>query len=158
MDNFPLYILASAVLHVTEEYFYPGGFLDWARKIIPRFAGRLNVKFAIIVNVLFLLLCTSGVIWGGRYPMFALSIAGLVLVNGSLHFFSSIATKSYSPGLITSLILYIPLSVYLFVSFNISFTQVLLLILYGVLYHGFVPLLLFSPFNNTKTGGPLWKK
>ncbi len=152
MDNFPLYILASAVLHVTEEYFYPGGFLNWAKKIIPRFAGRLTVKMAVVVNSLFLLLCIAGVLWGGKYPMFALSIAGLILANGVLHFISSIATKSYSPGLITSLIFYIPLPIYIFVSFNIAISQALLLVSYGILYHGFVPLFLFSPFNKPTTG------
>ena len=85
--------------------------------------------------------------------MFALSIAGLILVNGIIHVLSSIVTKSYSPGLITSLVLYIPLSIYLFMYFNISLTSILNLILYGVLYHLFVPLVLFSPFNKPKPAG-----
>ena len=153
MDNFPLYILFFAILHVTEEYIYPGGFMEWAREKIPRFADRITIKMAIIVNGIFLLLCFAGVLFGGRYPMFALSIAGLILVNGIVHVLSSIVTKSYSPGLITSLILYIPFSIYLFMYFNISFSGVLSLILYGVLYHLFIPLVLFSPFNKPKIAG-----
>jgi len=153
MDNFPLYIFEFAVLHVTEEYVYPGGFMEWARKNAPRLANRITVKMAVIVNGLFLLLCFAGVLFGGRYPMFALSIAGLILVNGIIHVLSSIATKSYSPGLITSLALYIPYSVYTFMYFNISLTGILALMLYGFLYHLFVPLILFSPFNKPKTAG-----
>ena len=153
MDNFPLYILFSAVLHVTEEYGYPGGFLKWAKKFIPRIADRITIRMAVIVNGIFLLLCFAGVLLGGMYPMFALSIAGLILVNGIIHVLSSIVTKSYSPGLITSLVLYIPLSIYLFMYFNISLTSILNLILYGVLYHLFVPLVLFSPFNKPKPAG-----
>ena len=153
MDNFPLYILFSAVLHVTEEYGYPGGFLKWAKKFIPRIADRITIRMAVIVNGLFIILCAGGVVFGGRHPMFALSIAGLILVNGIIHVLSSIVTKSYSPGLITSLVLYIPLSIYLFMYFNISLTSILNLILYGVLYHLFVPLVLFSPFNKPKPAG-----
>ena len=151
MDNFPLYILASAFLHVTEEYIYPGGFLKWAKKNVPRLENRITVKMAVIVNGLFLLLCIAGVLFGGKYPLFALSIAGLILVNGIIHVLSSIVTKSYSPGLITGTILYIPLSIYLFVFFNISFSGVLTLMLYGLLYHLFVPIVLFSPFNKPET-------
>jgi len=153
MDNFPLYIFFFAVLHVIEEYIYPGGFMEWAGEKIPRVADRITVKMTVIVNGIFLLLCFAAVLFGGRYPMFALSIAGLILVNGIIHVLSSIVTKSYSPGLITSLVLYIPFSVYLFSYFNIHFSDVLNLIFYGVLYHLFVPLVLFSPFNKPKTAG-----
>jgi hypothetical protein len=153
MDNFPLYIFVFAVLHVTEEYVFPGGFMEWAKGKIPRVAERITVKMAIVVNGIFLLLCFAGVLFGGRYPMFALSIAGLILVNGIIHVLSSIVTKSYSPGLITSLVLYIPYSVYSFFYFNISITGALTLMLYGFLYHLFVPIFLFSPFNKPKTAG-----
>lgn len=150
MEHFPLYILIAAILHVTEEHYYPGGFMDWAKKNVPRIAKRMTVKFAVIVNVLFLLLCTAGVFLGGYYPNFALSIAGLILVNGAGHFFTSVFTKSYSPGLITSLIFYIPLSIYIFISLNLSASEVITVILYGAAYHLAVPLFLFAPFNKPK--------
>lgn len=151
MDNFPAYLFAAAVLHITEEFFLPGGFMNWVKKNVPRLADRFTVKLAVIVNGLFLLLCLSAVFLGGRYPLFALSIAGLVLVNGTAHLISCIAKRSYSPGLITSLLFYIPLPVYIFICFSLSSAEILKLILYGILYHAAVPLLLFSPFNKPKT-------
>jgi hypothetical protein len=148
MDKFPFYLFAAAVLHVTEEYFFPGGFIKWITKFVPSsISFRLTVKFAVIVNGLFLLLCLSAVFIGGRYPMFALSIAGLVLVNGFIHLISSVVTRSYSPGLITSLLFYIPIPVYLFNYFELGSAEIIKLILYGILYHLAVPLALFSPFN-----------
>jgi hypothetical protein len=150
MDNFPLYIFAAAILHITEEFFYPGDFLSWTKKNAPRLANRLNVRIAIIVNGLFLLLCLAGVLFGGMYPMLALSIAGLILVNGTAHLISSAVKRSYSPGLITSLVFYIPLSVYIFIYFRLSTPDVLKLVLYGILYHVMVPLVMFSPFNKPK--------
>ncbi len=151
MDKFPFYLFAAAVLHVAEEFFLPGGFLNWVKRNAPRISERVNVKLAVIINTLFLLLCSSAVILGGHYPLFALSIAGLLLVNGTAHLISSIAKRSYSPGLITSLLFYIPLPVYIFISFNLSTAEILKLLLYGVLYHLAVPVLLFAPFNKTKT-------
>ncbi len=150
MDNFPFYLFAAAVIHVTEEFFLPGGFISWVKKQAPPIAGRVNVKLAVIVNALFLILCLSSVFLGGHYPMFALSIAGLLLVNGTAHVIGSIARKSYSPGLVTSLLLYIPLSVYIFIYFNLGTGEILKLILYGLLYHLAVPMFLFSPFNKPK--------
>lgn len=150
MDKFPFYLFAAAVLHVIEEFFLPGGFLNWVKKNAPGIAGRVNAKLAVIVNTLFLLLCLTAVFLGGRYPLFALSVAGLVLVNGTAHLISSIAKKSYSPGLITSLLFYIPLPVYIFISFNLSSAEILKLLLYGVLYHLAVPVFLFAPFNKPK--------
>ena len=151
MEQFPLFILIAAILHITEEFYYPGGFLNWTKKNVPRIADRMNIKIALIINGLFLLLCLAGVFLGGYYPKFALSIAGLILVNGTGHFFASVFTKSYSPGLITGLIFYIPLSIYIFTVFNLSASGVFVNILYGILYHLAVPILLFAPFNKLKT-------
>lgn len=147
MEKFSIYILIAAILHISEEFFYPGGFLKWIKKNLPGAGKRFNVKLAVIVNGLFLLLCAAGVLFAENYPEFALSIAGLVLVNGFLHIFSSVFTKSYSPGLITSLIFYLPVSIYIFASFSFSSAEVLIFVLYGILYHLAIPLFLFAPFN-----------
>lgn len=152
MDKFPFYLFAAAVLHVTEEFFLPGGFLNWVKKNAPSVRRRINAKLAVIINTLFLLLCLSAVFLGGHYPFFALSIAGLLLVNGTAHLTGSIAKRSYSPGLITSLLFYIPLPVYIFISFNLSTAEIVKIILFGVLYHLAVPVFLFAPFNKTRTG------
>ena len=150
MKYFALYIFISAILHVGEEYFYPGGFLEFGRKNVPKLKQRITVKMAVIVNGLFLLLCAAGVLLAEDYPEFALSIAGLVLVNGLLHIFSSILIRSYAPGLITSILLYLPISIYIFASNNFSSGEIIIFISYGILYHLAVPLFLFSPFNKPK--------
>jgi hypothetical protein len=123
---FALYIFISSILHVAEEYFYPGGFLEFGIKNVPKLKQRITVKMAVIVNGLFLLLCGAGVLLAEDYPKFALSIAGLVLVNGLIHIFSSIFIRSYSPGLITSILLYVPVSIYIFASNNFSSGEILI--------------------------------
>ena len=150
MKYFALYIFISAILHVAEEYYYPGGFIEFGRKNVPKLKQRITVKMAVIVNGLFLLLCGAGVLLADDYPKFALSIAGLVLVNGVLHIFSSIFIRSYAPGLITSVLLYVPISIYVFASNNLSAGEIIIFICYGILYHLAVPLFLFSPFNKPK--------
>jgi hypothetical protein len=47
---------------------------------------------------------------GSDYPEFVLSIAGLILFNAVLYIL--LYHLSYSPGLITSVILYLPVSFY----------------------------------------------
>ena len=147
MEYYPFYILIAAVLHIEEEFFYPGGFMKWAKMIFPRFAHRITNTPVLAINLLFILLCIAGIVTAGSYPGLSLSIAGLILVNGSAHVISSIIRKSYAPGLITSLVLYIPLSIFIFIYKELTILAVLQNILYGILYHGFVPIFLFSPFN-----------
>ena len=62
------------MIHVIEEYGYPGGFLDWMRRSAPKFASLISVRFAVIVNGLFLLLCVIAAIVATRSLVFSLSI------------------------------------------------------------------------------------
>jgi hypothetical protein len=49
--------LAVSLLHMGEEYIYPGSFMDLMKRLNPRFAPRVTVRFAVIINSLQLLLC-----------------------------------------------------------------------------------------------------
>jgi hypothetical protein len=147
MKYYPFYILAAAVIHITEEFIYPGSFIRWAKMTFPRFGDRITNGPVFIINLLFVLLCIAGIVTDGGYPGLSLSIAGLILVNGSAHVISSIIRRSYSPGLLTSLLLYIPLSILIFIYRDLKLSAVLLNILYGILYHAVVPIILFFPIN-----------
>jgi hypothetical protein len=147
MESYPVYILIAAILHITEEFFYPGGFVKSAKTIFPRLADRITGRKVLVINSLFVLLCISGILLANNYPRFTLSIAGLIFINGWAHVIGSIIKRSYSPGLITSLAIYIPLSVLIFTYKNLLFSEILLNILYGILYHAVIPIFLFSPFN-----------
>ncbi len=49
--------LGASVLHMTEEYFWPGGFMQLLKRMNPRFAPLVTVRMAVILNGMQLLLC-----------------------------------------------------------------------------------------------------
>ncbi len=120
MDWIFITLLDAAIIHVFEEYIYPGGFSDALKSLNPKAAHLITTRFSIFVNGVFLLLCLAGAIIGTASLVFSLSIASLVFINAILHIRSAIITRGYYPGLITAVLLYIPLAVYAFAAFLLS--------------------------------------
>ena len=104
--------LGASLFHMGEEYFYPGGFMDFMKHLNPKFAPLVTKPMAIVVNGLQLLLCIMVMIVGKRAPIFGLSVAALLFINGLSHIMGCIKAKGYAPGVITGILLYIPLSIY----------------------------------------------
>jgi hypothetical protein len=109
-----LAILAAAVLHVLEEYVWPGGFPAFMKRMAMRFAPAVTTPFAVVVNGAFLLLCLAAAIAGRGAPVFGLSVAALLIINALTHIGGGIRARRYAPGLITGTLLYLPLGVYAF--------------------------------------------
>ena len=130
--------VGAAVLHIFEEYFYPGAFPDFMKRTLPAFAPFITTNFAIVVNGLFLALCILGAMVRMDAPIFGLSIAGLLTFNGLTHLMGSLRARSYAPGLISGLLLHIPLGITAYALFlnsgQLSITQALLSALLGVAY------------------------
>jgi hypothetical protein len=133
-----LAFVGAAVIHVLEEYFYPGGFPDFMKASFPAFAPFVTTSFAILINGLFLVLCLQGAILGRSAPVFSLSIASLLVFNGLTHLAGSLRARRYAPGLISGLLLYLPLGITAYVFFlrssQVSVMQTLLSILLGLAY------------------------
>jgi hypothetical protein len=123
----------------AEEFVYPGGFLDSMKRINPRFAPAVTVKFAIAINALLVLLCLVAAILASRIAVFSLSVASLLFVNTLLHIAETFRTKRYAPGLISGLLLYTPLSLYAYYIFansgQLTLLEGLASGLLGVLYY-----------------------
>lgn len=111
--------LGAAGLHIIEEFVYPGGFADWDRKYRPEIAKSITPRFHIIINALLLALCLWVALLGASSVGAAawLTVMALLFGNAIWHVRGAIRTKSYSPGMVTGLILYVPLAVYGFVRF-----------------------------------------
>jgi membrane-bound metal-dependent hydrolase YbcI (DUF457 family) len=107
-------ILIAALLHVIEEYAWPGGFPAFMRRMAPRFATGITTRFATVINGAFLLLCVAAALLWPQAAVFCLSVAALLVVNGLTHIGGSLRARAYAPGLITGALLYIPLGVYAF--------------------------------------------
>ena len=130
--------VGAAVLHVLEEYFYPGGFPNFMKKSSPVFAPYVTTSFAILINGLFLVLCVLGAIFGARSLVFGLSIASFLIFNGLTHLAGSLRAGKYAPGMISGLLLYLPLGITAYALFlrsgQLSLLQALLSVALGVAY------------------------
>jgi hypothetical protein len=105
----PLWILTGAyALHIIEEY--RGGWLDWAQKL-----SGLHMRKSefIIANSFVILLGSTCAIIGDAHPLLSLTFAGLAIVNAlTAHIGTTILKRVWSPGLITSIALFIPLGIW----------------------------------------------
>ena len=102
----------AVALHIAEEWF--GGLTDWARLTLD-----LDIPAAqfLSTNLAGLVLFAIGATFAYREPRAAwigVSLTALVCLNTILHTGLSVAVGVYSPGTITGLLLYIPMSVIIF--------------------------------------------
>ncbi len=130
--------LVVSLVHMGEEYFYPGGFMDFMKRLNPRFAPHVTAAFAVVINGLQLLLCILAVVVRESAFVFSLSIAGLLFVNSLMHIMGSIRSKGYTPGLLTGVVLYLPLSLYAYSVFlnsgQLTLLEGIATLALGVLY------------------------
>ena len=129
--------LAASILHMVEEYFYPGGFMDVMKGFNPKFAPFVTPRLAVIINGLQLVLCAIAMVVGKNLPVFSMSIAGLLFINALMHIGACVRVKGYSPGVVTGVLLYLPLSIYAY-SFYLGSNQ---LTWDGILITGLIGLL-----------------
>ena len=100
-------------VHQLEEYF--GHFPLWYSNVLN---AQLSNQDFVVINSIGLVVFT---VWSLSYlfnknNLILVALGTLVFVNGLLHFLSSIFTFSYSPGAISSVVLFIPLGIIIFKS------------------------------------------
>lgn len=106
--------LGAAILHIVEEFVYPGGFPAWDRRYRPAFRRSITPRFHAIVNGLLLVACYD--VWALRAsrlgPAAWLAVTTLLGANGLWHVVASVTSRTYSPGAMTGLLIYVPLTVF----------------------------------------------
>jgi hypothetical protein len=116
-DPLLVWLLVGAyAIHLMEEWI--GGLPEWLAVVI----GRPVPRPAFIVINAIAMVCaiaaaraaseraTARTARGAGSGWPAIAIATVVLVNAFLHILGSLVTATYSPGLFTAVILYLPLS------------------------------------------------
>lgn len=106
--------IASA-LHVTEEFFWPGGFFEWFRAYRSENRLSFTTGFAIFVNgVLLAAGCVLG--WLGpdwsRGVSLWLILATILGANAFLHVIGSWRSRRYAPGTVTAVLVNVPLCIW----------------------------------------------
>jgi Protein of unknown function with HXXEE motif len=132
------------VVHVAEEWV--GGFPKW----IGTVAGRpLPAAAFFTINGIALVLVVAGTraaIRAERFGWIAVAVATIMLLNTLAHAAGAALTGSYSPGLISAFVLYVPLgSLAMIRAFDqASHGQLTRGIVAGLLIHGIVFLVAFT--------------
>jgi len=108
--DWPLLLPVAYLLHLTEEA--AGGFVGWAAAhLSPGFTHERFVAInAVAVPLAFAAALASMFIPAARW--LAVTLAVLFLLNGLIHLGSSLATGGYAPGVVTGVVLYLPLGVF----------------------------------------------
>ena len=114
-------LMLAALIHIFEEFVFPGEFKAWWCAYRPEIAGSVTNRFLIIINVV-LVVFSANVALASQAPRGNgvaawLALAALLAFNAVFHLIGSIQTRRYSPGMISGLLLYIPLAIYGYVFF-----------------------------------------
>jgi hypothetical protein len=98
------------LIHIAEEYWAGERFFNW----LSRVAGvHLSPQRFLALNALFLLVMTAAsvVAVAARQPTIVVVLACIVIANAALHAGGTIVTASYSPGVLSAMVLWLPLAV-----------------------------------------------
>ena len=122
----PLTLLAwsltvAALIHIFEEFVFPGGFKEWWTTYQPDIKASVSDRYLVIINGL-LVLFSVNVALAVRSPRGNgvaawLALAALLAGNAVFHIVAAIQTRRYSPGLVSGIILYLPLAIYGYIFF-----------------------------------------
>lgn len=99
--------VAAFAIHIAEEWF--GGFPAWVARVVSQ---PMPASAFLIINGIAMLLMIVGVraaIRSERRGWIAVTIATIALVNTVSHVAGAILTRGYAPGVISAVILYVPL-------------------------------------------------
>ena len=105
--------LLVAVLHIAEEFVWPGGFARWYRWYRPDIAATVTGRFLAWINFALICGCLTVAIDGpSRYGVaLFLTMIALLFANGVFHLSATLKRRRYAPGLVTGTLLYLPLGI-----------------------------------------------
>lgn len=148
-------LLVIYMLHQIEEHLWPGGFRQFANRYVFR-SGDANWPVGIdgvaLVNIGFVWLPIAlAIAWPETFRWLGLGWIGLTLVNGISHIASSIRFRVYNPGLVTSIALFLPFTIWALAhevgAGRLTGGEVAMPIVAGVLLHIPVAALFVIPFR-----------
>lgn len=141
-----LLLPASYLLHLLEEWFAGEGFAVWTERALGQ---PVSPTRFLILNAIVWPLFTALTLAAIRTPAlawFPTTFGTIVVINAALHALGSLASSSYSPGLVTGLLLYLPVGTLAIRSgqrelSSATFTRAVLL---GVAVHAVVAVIAFA--------------
>jgi hypothetical protein len=132
----------AVMLHVTEEFLFPGGFSEWyARLVPPRTSNKNTTGFLVWINTLMMCANAFALYFGDTLQGYSIWYynAAIAAANACFHIWGVLKLKAYSPGVITGTLLYLPLfvigSIYLVGSGVLPVRRAIVAVAVAVGYH-----------------------
>ena len=147
-------LLVVYMLHQIEEHLWPGGFRQFTNAHVFKSGSDrwpLDVGGVALVNIGYVWLPLAlAVAWPGPLRWLGLGWVGLTLINGISHIATSIRFRIYNPGLVTSIVLFLPFTTWMLwhehAAGMLSGAEIGIVLLAGVLLHIPVAALFVVPF------------
>jgi len=113
--NSPLFLwlpLLAVAAHLVEEFVWPGGFARWYRAYRPERAASVTTVFLVAVNAVLVAMAFVPPLLGRTAAGEAwwLVVAAVGAANACFHLWATVRTRTYSPGVVTGALLYLPLA------------------------------------------------
>lgn len=106
------------LIHIAEEYWGGEGYPAYILRVRGVY---LSSNRFLVVQALGAVLMAAGVLLARRFNfsrMMAIIMASIVLVNALTHIVASLSHGGYGPGLVSSIFIWLPLSIYVLVHFR----------------------------------------
>jgi hypothetical protein len=147
-------LLVIYFLHQIEEHLWPGGFRQFTDARMFHSGDDnwpVNIDGVALVNTAYVWLPVAlAAIFPQTLRWVGLGWIGLTLINGVIHIVTTLRLRVYNPGLVTSIVLFLPFTIYALAlgveRGTLTGGDVGLIMLYGVLLHLPVAGLFVIPF------------
>lgn len=106
-----LILPAAVMLHVTEEFLFPGGFIEWYQQWVPSKTKGVRPGYLVWINTLMMGACVIPAALGATQQGVGVwyTVAAIAAANAIFHLAGVFSLKKYSPGVITGVLFYLPL-------------------------------------------------
>lgn len=147
-------LLVIYMLHQIEEHLWPGGFRQFANAHVFKSGNDnwpVDMGGVALINVGFVWLPVGiAVLYPGALRWLALGWVGLTLINALTHIVTTIRLHVYNPGLITSIVLFLPFTIFVLALEShrgmLSGAEISAILVAGILLHIPVAGLFVVPF------------
>ena len=147
-------LLIIYMLHQIEEHLWPGGFRQFTNAHVFKSGNDnwpVDIGGVALINIGYVWLPVSlAVLYPEALRWVGLGWIGLTLINALTHIVSTIRLRIYNPGLITSIVLFLPFTIFVLAleaqRGTLSGTDIGLIVVAGILLHVPVAALFVVPY------------
>ncbi len=88
-----LFLTIAVMLHVTEEFLFPGGFPEWYARLVPPKTAGIKTGYLVWINTVMMCACALTLYFGGTKTGYSIWYynAAIAAANACFHIWGVIA-------------------------------------------------------------------